>query len=91
MAIKVNSTTVIADDRSVYNTVNVGIRTNSITNGNLTGVGNSFKGLYISDGMILYDNTLNGDAYIGTAYNGLMAGPVNINGVLTIDGNFAVV
>ena len=43
--------------------------------------------------MIINDNVLNGDNYIGTAYNGLMAGPVTVGvgGTLTIDGNFVVV
>ena len=41
--------------------------------------------------MMIVDNELYGDHYIGTAYNGLMAGPVTINGVLTIDGNYVVV
>ena len=63
-----------------------------------TGQGNSFavsngmaKGMYISNGMIIHDNTLNDNHYIGTAFNGLMAGPVNIEGTLSIDGNYVVV
>ena len=47
--------------------------------------------MYISNGMMLMDNNLNGNHYIGTAFNGLMAGPVNITGVLTVDGNYVVV
>ena len=71
----------------------VGINTTNLDDPDLTGVGNSFKGLYISNGMIINDNVLNGDNYIGTAYNGLMAGPVTVGvgGTLTIDGNFVVV
>jgi len=57
----------------------------------LTGIGNSFQGLYISNGMYIMDNTLNGNHYIGTAYNGLMAGPVTIDGSLKIDGVWVVV
>ena len=56
-----------------------------------SGIGNSFSGLYIGNGMMVVDNALNGDHYIGTSYNGLMAGPVTINGVLTVDGNYVVV
>ena len=41
--------------------------------------------------MIIYDNPLNGDHYIGTNFNGLMAGPVTINGTLSVDGNYVVV
>ena len=47
--------------------------------------------MYIGNGMLVTDNHLNGNHYIGTAYNGLMAGPVTVNGVLTVDGNWAVV
>ena len=41
--------------------------------------------------MLIHDNTLNGNHYIGTSMSGLMAGPVNIEGTLTIDGNYVVV
>ena len=57
----------------------------------LQGVGNSARGLYIGNGMILYDNAINGNHYIGTSMNGLMAGHVSVNGVLSVDGNFVVV
>jgi len=56
-----------------------------------TSTSNRFQGLYISNGMMVMDNTLNGNHYIGTAFNGLMAGPVSIEGTLTIDGNYVVV
>jgi hypothetical protein len=69
----------------------VGVHTSTIDEPNLTGVGNSFNGLYVANGMIIVDNQLNGDHYIGTSYNGLMAGPVTVNGVLTVDGNYVVV
>lgn len=91
MAIKISSTTVIDDTRNIYNTARVGVNTNSITDANLVGAGNSMNGVYIRNGMIIHDNTLTGNHYIGTAYNGLMAGPVTITGTLTINGNFAVV
>jgi hypothetical protein len=41
--------------------------------------------------MVVMDNTLNGNHYIGTAFNGLMAGPVTVNGSLGIDGVWVVV
>ena len=69
----------------------VGVGTTSTDDADLQGIGNSAKGLYVSNGMILYDNALNGNHYIGTSMNGLMAGPVSINGVLNVDGNFVVV
>ena len=71
--------------------VSVGIKTSTMDDADLTGIGNSFKGLYISNGMTVCDNSLNGNHYIGTAFNGLMAGPVNIEGVLTVDGNYVVI
>jgi len=69
----------------------VGVNTTSVDVSGLTGIGNSFNGLYVSNGMIIMDNNLNGNHYIGTNFNGLMAGPVNITGTLTIDGNYVVV
>ena len=75
----------------IATTKSVGINTNNLDDNDLVGVGNSFQGLYISNGMMITDNTLHGNHYIGTAFNGLMAGPVNIEGTLTIDGNYVVV
>ncbi len=75
----------------IATTKSVGINTNNLDDNDLVGVGNSFQGLYISNGMMITDNTLSGNHYIGTAFNGLMAGPVTIDGTLTIDGNYVVV
>ena len=69
----------------------VGIGTTTTDDADLQGIGNSARGLYISNGMILYDNAINGNHYIATSMNGLMAGPVSVNGVLNVDGNFIVV
>ena len=69
----------------------VGVNTSNLDDNDLVGVGNSFQGLYISNGMIIHDNTLSGNHYIGTAFNGLMAGPVNIEGTLSVDGSYVVV
>ena len=69
----------------------VGIGTTTTDDSDLQGIGNSARGLYVSNGMILYDNAINGNHYIGTSMNGLMAGPVSVNGVLNVDGNFIVV
>ena len=74
----------------LHTTSSIGVNTSSLAS-TLTGVGNSFQGIYVSNGMMIMDNTLNGNHYIGTTYNGLMAGPVNINGTLSIDGNYVVV
>mgnify|MGYP003337463681 FL=1 len=69
----------------------VGINTTNLDNPDLVGIGNSFQGVYVSNGMVIFDNTLNGNHYIGTNFSGLMAGPANIAGVLTIDGTYVVV
>ena len=74
----------------LHTTSSIGVNTSALVS-TLTGVGNSFQGIYVSNGMMIMDNTLNGNHYIGTTYNGLMAGPVNINGTLYIDGNYVVV
>ena len=75
----------------IATTKSVGINTNNLDDNDLVGVGNSLQGLYISNGMMITDNRLNGNHYIGTAFNGLMAGPVTIHGTLTVDGNYVVV
>ena len=75
----------------IATTKSVGINTSNFDDPDIVGAGNSFQGLYISNGMVITDNSLHGNHYIGTAFNGLMAGPVNIEGTLTIDGNYVVV
>ncbi len=79
------------DSAGISTQSSVGINTVGVNPSGLTGVGNSFKGMYVSNGMIIYDNVLNGNHYIGTNFNGLMAGPVDVQGSLTIDGVWVVV
>ena len=74
----------------LHTTSSIGVNTSALAS-TLTGVGNSFQGIYVSNGMMIMDNTLNGNHYIGTTYNGLMAGPVVVNGSLTVDGHYVVV
>ena len=74
----------------IHTADSIGINTVGFTT-NMVGAGNSFNGMYISNGMTIYDNELNGNHYISTSFNGLMAGPVTVNGVLTVDGNYVVV
>ena len=83
----------IATSKSVgVGTIGMGVTSlQGGTKGASSGIGNSFRGLYFGNGMMVVDNALNGNHYIGTSYNGLMAGPVTINGVLTVDGNYVVV
>ncbi len=63
-----------------------------INTSNLDIVGmDTSQGIYIGNGMLIYDNALYGNHYIATAHNGLMAGPVTIHNKLTVDGNYVVV
>ena len=43
--------------------------------------------------MMIMDNSVHGNHYIILAqiWNALMVGPVNINGTISIDGNYVVV
>ena len=75
----------------IATTKSVGVNTNNLDDNDLVGIGNSFQGLYISNGMMITDNKLSGNHYIGTAFNGLMAGPVTVEGTLTVEGNYVVV
>ena len=74
----------------IHTASSVGVNTVGFTT-DMVGAGNSFQGMYVSNGMTIYDNELNGNHYISTSFNGLMAGPVTVNGVLTVDGNYVVV
>ena len=72
---------------------NVGINTNSITNVPLVGAGNSMVGMYIGDGSLLFNNTLDRDGgyYITTETNALNAGPVSLGSTMTLDGTWVIV
>ena len=83
-------TTFTKSASGIHTTDSIGINTNALPT-TLVGAGNSFQGMYVSNGMTIYDNELNGSHYISTNFNGLMAGPVTVNGVLTVDGNYVVV
>ena len=69
----------------------VGIGTTSTDDADLQGIGNSARGMYVSNGMIIMDNSVSGNHYIGTNFNALMVGPVNLSGKISIDGNYVVV
>ena len=81
----------ISETAGISTNTSVGINTSTVDDNALTGIGNSFKGLYIGNGMVIHDNELTGAHYIGTNFRGMMAGPVSIAGTLTVDGNYVVV
>jgi len=74
----------------IHTISSIGINTTGLPTP-LVGTGNSFQGIYVSNGMYIMDNSLTGNHYIGTNFNGLMAGPVDVRGSLTIDGVWVVV
>ena len=81
----------VSETAGIVTNTPVGINTSTVDDKDLTGIGNSFKGLYIGNGMVIHDSELTGVHYIGTSFRGMMAGPVSIAGTLTVDGNYVVV
>ena len=81
----------VSDSVGIVTNTPVGVQTSTLDDKDLTGIGNSFKGLYIGNGMVIHDSQLTGTHYIGTSFRGMMAGPVSIAGTLTVDGNYVVV
>ena len=81
----------VTETAGIVTNTSVGINTATVDDNDLTGIGNSFKGLYIGNGMVIHDSELTGTHYIGTSFRGMMAGPVTIGGTLTVDGNYVVV
>ena len=81
----------VSDSVGIVTNTPVGVQTSTLDDKDLTGIGNSFKGLYIGNGMVINDSELTGTHYIGTSFRGMMAGPVSIAGTLTVDGNYVVV
>ena len=65
----------------------------NLTNTALVGTANSMTGLYIGDGSLLFNNTLNRDGgyYISTSVNALNAGPVSLGTTMTLDGTWVIV
>ena len=81
----------VSETAGISTNTPVGVNTSTVDDNDLTGIGNSFKGLYVANGMIIHDSELTGTHYIGTSFRGMMAGPVTIGGTLTVDGNYVVV
>ena len=81
----------VSETAGIVTNTPVGINTSTVDDNDLTGIGNSFKGLYIANGMVITDKELTGVHYIGTNFSSVMAGPVTIGGTLTVDGNYVVV
>ena len=72
---------------------NIGVNTTNVNAESLTGVGESFHGIYIDDGFIGFNSTMErtGGYYIATLVNGLNAGPVTLGSTMSIDGTWTIV
>ena len=70
----------------------VGIATDQL-GANVVGAASSMVGLYIGDGSLLFNSTLDrsGGYYISTGTNALNAGPVSLGSTLTLDGTWVIV
>jgi len=81
----------ITETAGISTNTSAGINTSTVDDNDLTGIGNSFKGLYVANGMVITDKELTGTHYIGTNFSSVTAGPVTIGGTITVDGNYVVV
>ena len=81
----------VSETAGISTNTPVGVNTSTVDDNDLTGIGNSFKGLYVANGMVITDKELTGTHYIGTNFSSVMAGPVTIGGTITVDGNYVVV
>ena len=83
----------VITSRGLANDNNIGINTNSITTDSLVGAASSFRGIYIDDGFIGFNTTMDrvGGYYIATHVNGLNAGPVTLGSTMTLDGTWVIV
>ena len=66
----------VSETAGIVTNTPVGINTSTVDDKDLTGIGNSFKGLYIGNGMVIHDSELTGTHYIGTSFRGMMAGQI---------------
>ena len=56
----------VSETAGIVTNTSVGINTSTVDDNDSQGLGNSFQGLYISNGMVIHDNRLNGVHYIET-------------------------
>tara|TARA_R100000278_G_scaffold95258_1_gene72737 strand:- start:158 stop:448 length:291 start_codon:yes stop_codon:yes gene_type:complete len=70
----------------------VGVSTSGFST-SLVGAASSMVGLYIGDGSLLFNNTLDRPEgyYITTETNALNAGPISLGSTLTLDGTWVIV
>jgi len=80
------------DGLVIDNKGTVGVSTSGFST-SLVGAASSMVGLYIGDGSLLFNNTLDRPEgyYISTGTNALNAGPVSLGSTLTLDGTWVIV
>ena len=54
----------VSETAGIVTNTPVGINTSTVDDKDLTGIGNSFKGLYVSNGMVIHDSELTGVHYL---------------------------
>ena len=77
----------------ITSTKNLGINTSTVDNYESVGAANSFRGIYIGDGSLVFNarlDNING-YYIGTGRNALNAGPITLGSTMTLDGAWVIV
>jgi len=91
--VRISGELLVSGGAAAKHSGNVGIQTNDMTRSDLVGAGNSFVGLYIGDGFLAFNSSLNreGGYYITTSINALNAGPVTLGSTMTLDGTWVIV
>ena len=77
----------------ITTTKNLGVNTTTVDNYETVGAANSFRGIYIGDGSLIFNarlDNVNG-YYIGTGRNALNAGPITLGSTMTLDGAWVIV
>ena len=77
----------------ITSTKNLGINTTTVDNYETVGAANSFRGIYIGDGSLIFNARLDNPNgyYIGTGRNALNAGPITLGSTMTLDGAWVIV
>ena len=77
----------------ITTTKNLGVNTTTVDNYETVGAANSFRGIYIGDGSLIFNARLDNPNgyYIGTGRNALNAGPVTLGATMTLDGAWVIV
>ena len=77
----------------ISTTKNLGVNTTTVDNYETVGAANSFRGIYIGDGSLIFNARLDNPNgyYIGTGRNALNAGPITLGSTMTLDGAWVIV